>query len=80
MSIEFTDGEKTHNQMVGVDMIKDSVFFYNKKDGVDYDDLEQEILCSVRPPVFSTPVIDMSILNNIVDLTSKKPNLRNSNE
>ena len=80
MLIEFSDGKSKRSEIVGVDMAKDYVYFYNKTAGVDYDDLEQEILCSVRPPVFSTPIVDMSILNNVLDMKNKKPEIRNTNE
>jgi hypothetical protein len=47
---------------VGVDLANDKVYFDNKVDGIDYDDLEQEILINLKPPFLEKPEIPKDML------------------
>jgi hypothetical protein len=50
---------------VGVDLANDKVYFDNKVEGIDYDDLEQEILVALKPPFLEKPEMPKDVLNKM---------------
>jgi hypothetical protein len=56
---------------VGVDYFNERVFFEGDLiEGVDYQDLEQEILVYLRPPVIEKPRLNPEIMQRISDVKS----------
>lgn len=58
VTIDFVVEEtgQTHRIQTHVDMMNDRVFFLSSRiDGIDYEDLEQEILMKVRPNLYESP-------------------------
>lgn len=71
---------------VKVDYFNNRVFFDDKSmDGVDYEDLEQEILCYLRPSIVEKPELPPEIMQRISDARngqyrSNVPNYGDKNE
>lgn len=56
---------------VGVNYAQDQVVFNSERiEGVDYDDLEQEILAYLRPGTPSTPNIPADIMERVAKVRS----------
>lgn len=56
---------------VSVDYFNNYVFFDGPTvPGIDYKELEQEILSSLRPPVIEQPVLDKEMMKRISDAKS----------
>jgi len=75
MIIDFnqTDGKLFKTIHVGVDYRNERVFFEGDPiEGIDYADLEQEILAYLRPQMASSPKIPPEILQRIADAKSGK--------
>jgi hypothetical protein len=54
---------------VGVDYFNDRVFFEGDPiPGVDYQDLEQEILVHLRPPMIEQPKLNSEMMQRISDV------------
>lgn len=69
MSISFSGPEGESTQiLVDVDFANDRVYFNEKKEGVDYVDLEQEILRHLRPEGLQAPVLNSDIRKQINDV------------
>lgn len=69
MVVTFAD---ENNQLstvaVNVDMANDRVYFAEKTDGFDYDDLEQEILKHLRPEGLEAPKLSPEMVKQINDI------------
>lgn len=70
MSVVFSgvDGGDATNILVDVDFANDRVYFHEKPEGVDYADLEQEILRHLRPEGREAPVIPAEMRKQINDV------------
>jgi len=56
---------------VGVDYFNDRVFFEGDQiPGIDYQDLEQEILAYLRPPMIEQPKLNPEMMQRISDVKS----------
>ena len=56
---------------VGVDYFNDRVFFEDESiPGVDYQDLEQEILVYLRPPMIEQPKLNPEMMQRISNVKS----------
>jgi len=54
---------------VGVDYFNDRIFFEGEPiSGIDYQDLEQEILVHLRPPMIEQPKLNPEMMQKISDV------------
>ena len=76
MIISFKEADSTETPKVihvGVDYRNERVFFEgNPLEGVDYGDLEQEILAYLRPQMVEPPKISPEMLQRIADIRAGK--------
>lgn len=64
---------QTHQIQTHVDMMNDRVFFLGSRIyGIDYEDLEQEILMKVRPNFYQTPRIPEGMEEKMKKLMDSK--------
>ena len=70
MSISFSpaEGGDPSQMVVDVDFANDRVYFGEKVEGIDYGELEQEILRHLRPEGLQAPVISSEIRKQINDV------------
>ena len=74
MIVNFNDQSgKSYNISVGVDYLMNKVYFIDKSnDIIDYDELEQEILLSLRPEEFKAPEIPPDLMHRVNELRQGK--------
>lgn len=72
MIVTFNDVNEVFYEIhVGVDYFNERVFFEGDPiEGVDYQDLEQEILVYLRPPVIEKPRLNPEMMRRISDVKS----------
>jgi hypothetical protein len=57
---------------VSVDYANEKVYFEDKSLDIDYLELEQEILSSLRPPMYEAPSIPTEVLQKIAEVKMGK--------
>lgn len=75
VTIDFICSKHQTNYQVQthVDLMNDRVFFLGDKiEGIDYDDLEQEILLKVRPNLYESPRMPEGIEEKMKKATEPK--------
>lgn len=78
MTVGFSSNEtdESYSIQVHVDMMNGEIYFLDDKiDGVDYEDLKEEIFLKVRPRLIEQPSIPDGIEDRVkrISSTSKKP-------
>lgn len=65
------DSDEIVSVSIAVNYTQDQVVFHGEKIvGIDYDDLEQEILSYIRPSTIETPKIPVDVLERISKVRS----------
>ena len=74
MIVDFKDQYgQSYNISVGVDYLMNKVFFIDKSNAnIDYDELEQEILLSLKPEEFKAPEIPPDLMHRVNELRQGK--------
>ena len=77
MTVGFSSHEtdETYSIQVHVDMMNGDVYFLDDKiDGIDYEDLKEEIFLKVRPKLLEQPTIPEGIEERVKKISlNKKP-------
>lgn len=75
MTVGFSSNETEENYsiQVHVDMMNGEVYFLDDKiDGIDYEDLKEEIFLKVRPRLIQQPTIPEGIEDRVKKISSSK--------
>lgn len=75
MTVGFSSSEtdESYSIQVHVDMMNDGVHFLDDPiDGIDYDDLREEILLQIRPKIHEAPKIPDGIEERVRKMSSSK--------
>ena len=66
VNVKKKDSDEFFSVSIGVDYSQDKIVFNGEKiPGIDYYDLEQEILSFLRPPIVTPPTISPDILDQV---------------
>jgi hypothetical protein len=74
MMVNFEDNTgNSHTMSVGVDYYMNKVYFLDKtNDSIDYENLESEILASLRPEEVFVPEIPIELMNRVKEVREGK--------